>query len=113
MPTDLTREEIEQLRDELHGALTIGAHLVRPLVEHAFAEPARLAAAKAEGVREGIEDAKRAAGFAAWRHEGDDAYSRGMDAGARHQVTECVKAIAALSSPPAEPTAAQETTDAP
>lgn len=39
---------------------------------------------------------RAAVGFAAWRHEGDDARSAGMDEGARHQVQECVKAIDAL-----------------
>lgn len=38
------------------------------------------------------------------RSRPDTRQPQGMDAGARHQVSECVKAIAALSPLPAEPT---------
>lgn len=40
--TTITREEIEGLRDDLVGALTIRASLVRPLVEHALSEQSRI-----------------------------------------------------------------------
>jgi len=43
-----------------------------------------------------LEEAAKAAGSASWMHAGDDAYSQDMDAGARHQVQACVKAIRAL-----------------
>lgn len=33
---------------------------------------------------------------AAWKHAGEDAHSQGMDAGARHQLEECLKAIYAI-----------------
>lgn len=68
---------------------------------HQAAE-AELSSLKAAGTRaDGIEAAATAASFAAWKHEGEDAYSQGMDAGARHQVKACVEAIRALS--PASP----------
>ncbi len=41
-------------------------------------------------------DAIDAISMAAWRHEGADAYSAGMDAGARHQSNADYAAIAAL-----------------
>lgn len=121
MPTDLslsreiTREQLDRYRHpgmhfsdkgglEVTVARGMFEHLLRVAEAH-LAEPARIAAARQEGYREGVADAKQAAGFAAWRHEGDDAHSRGMDAGARHQVAECVKAIVALSPLPAEPSA--------
>lgn len=53
------------------------------------------------GWRAGVEAAAQAAGFSAWKHEGNDAYSRGLDAGAIHQVHECVRAIRALPKPEA------------
>ena len=49
--------------------------------------------------REALEEAAKAAGLASWMHAGDDAYSQGMDAGARHQVQACVAAIRALQEP--------------
>ena len=105
MPADLTREEIEWMRDDFALASDLEPGDIYRLFSHIKGEPARIASARQEGYREGVADAKHAAGFAAWRHEGDDARSRGMDAGARHQVAECVKAIAALSPLPAEPSA--------
>lgn len=60
-----------------------------------------LSSLKAAGTRaDGIEAAATAASFAAWKHAGEDAYSQGMDAGARHQVKACVEAIRALSPAP-------------
>lgn len=47
-----------------------------------------------------LEEAAVAASSSAWTHAGDDAYSQGMDAGARHQVTQCVEAIRKLKSNP-------------
>ncbi len=45
-----------------------------------------------------LEEAIDACASAAWKHVGDDAYSQGMDAGACHQVDECIKAIEALKN---------------
>ncbi|WP_028029919.1 hypothetical protein [Gemmobacter nectariphilus] len=48
-----------------------------------------------------------ALGFAAWKHQGTDAYSAGMDAGARHQAKQDYDAIRALPAAPvaeAQPT---------
>jgi hypothetical protein len=41
-------------------------------------------------------DAITALGFSAWKHEGEDAYSKGMDAGARHQSQSDHDALRAL-----------------
>lgn len=60
---------------------------------------AMLSSAPASPVRERekiIEECAIAAGLAAWKHVGDDAYSQGMDRGAIHQVEKCVEAIRAL-----------------
>jgi hypothetical protein len=57
------------------------------------------AAAFRAGAAEMREKMAEAAGFAAWKHEGDDAYSRGMDAGAAQQVRACIDAIRALPLP--------------
>lgn len=51
----------------------------------------------AEIEAETIERCIDAAGQAAWRHEGSDGYSVGLDRGAREQVKACVDAIRALS----------------
>ncbi len=54
-----------------------------------------------------------ALGLAAWKHEGTDAYSQGMDAGARHQAKadyEAIRALPAASQPEAEPVASQIST---
>ncbi len=101
MPADLSLMDIRFLR--AHGPQSPVMQRALDAAEAHLDEPTRLASARQEGYREGVADAKQAAGFAAWRHEGNDVYSRGMDAGARHQVAECVKAIAALSPAPAEP----------
>jgi hypothetical protein len=53
--------------------------------------------AAASAVRKAVlEEAIEAVGQAAWKHEGDDAYSQGMDRGARHQVDACIKALTRL-----------------
>jgi hypothetical protein len=49
-------------------------------------------AGRAAGIREAAEVAK----MYLWKHAGDDAYSAGMDAGARHQNAQDVSAILAL-----------------
>lgn len=43
-----------------------------------------------------IERCVQALGESAWKHEGDDAYSQGMDKGALHQLNECLEAIRSL-----------------
>lgn len=53
-------------------------------------------AALANARAEALEEAATAATRAAWKHEGDDDYSRGMDRGAREQVEACAAAIRAL-----------------
>ncbi len=101
MPGDLTREEIELMRVGFDRGRDLGYIEQRALLGHALAEPTRLAAARAEGVREGIEMAAQVASNAAWRYEDDDAsMTGGPEAGARYQVGECVKAIKALSPVP-------------
>lgn len=59
MPADLTREEIDAMQDRLavDGDPTHDDMWV--LLDYARSEPTRLAAARAEGVREGIEMAAR------------------------------------------------------
>lgn len=65
MPVEtITREEIEKLLDQVRSAAyggvspyPVSTHRLIPILEHALAEPARLAAASEEGVREGIERA--------------------------------------------------------
>jgi|GEM_PF-5906649 len=40
-----------------------------------------------------LREAMQAVGLSAWKHAGEDAYSQGMDAGARHQLAACLRAI--------------------
>ena len=44
------------------------------------------------------EEIRQAVAYSAWKHEGDDLFSRGMDAGARHQIKATMEAIDALAS---------------
>ena len=53
--------------------------------------------AVAHARRDAFKQAAQAADEAAWRHAGDDAYSQGMDRGAREQVAACDAAIRALA----------------
>lgn len=57
-------------------------------------DEARAALASARAAA--LEEAATAATRAAWKHEGDDDYSRGMDMGAREQVEACAAAVRAL-----------------
>lgn len=79
-------------------ATSYGYRYLSPVLTPAEVEALRAAAyrAGAEAMRE---ECAKAAGFAAWKHEGDDAYSRGMDAGAVQQVRACVDSIRALPLP--------------
>jgi hypothetical protein len=52
--------------------------------------------------RDTIRVCAETAGLSAWTHLGEDAYSRGLDKGARDQVMECAKAIRALAEPKGE-----------
>ena len=53
------------------------------------------------GREAGIREAAEVAKMSLWKHGGDDAYSAGMDAGARHQNAQDVSAILALLDAPA------------
>lgn len=87
-----------ELPDDLYAALVrvVGSRRAADAALKVLA-PALLLA----GERRGLERAAEAAGFAAWKHEGDDDFSRGMDKGAREQVQACVAAIRALKGEPA------------
>lgn len=105
MPADLTREEIRYWRDFIVNLDPPDAAdvLLRAMdaALYSLGEPARLASAKAEGVREGIEMA------AQWHDEQAAAIhsvtspSWNNSTIARHLVA--AEAIRALSPPPAEP----------
>jgi len=45
-----------------------------------------------------IDECADAVQLSGWAHAGEDAYSQGMDAGARHQVTETLKMVTALKA---------------
>lgn len=51
----------------------------------------------ADARRAALEEAAMVVGLNAWKHGGEDAYSQGMDAGARHQNKADVDAIQALA----------------
>lgn len=57
MTADLTREEIERLYAVFALVEDLEPSEIGPLLAHAYDEPARLSAARAEGVREGINHA--------------------------------------------------------
>ncbi len=61
------------------------------------ARETRDAQMRAEGRVAGLREAAEIAGLNAWKHAGEDEYSRGMDAGAVHQVKACCDAIRALA----------------
>ncbi len=60
---------------------------------------AALADAQAVGFAVGVEAAKTAVSLNAWKYGGDDAYSVGMDVGARQQNEQDLAAIRALTPP--------------
>ena len=62
---------------------------------------AKLAEAEARGRRKALEEAADACANETWPHEGDDAYSRGLDRGALEQASACAAVIRALSDAPA------------
>ena len=66
-------------------------------LEPDHAREARDAQMRAEGRVAGLREAAEIAGLNAWKHAGEDDYSRGMDAGAAHQVKVCCDAIRALA----------------
>ena len=68
---------------------------------------AALADAQAVGFAAGVEAAKTAVSLNAWKHGGDDAYSVGMDVGARQQNEQDLAAIRALTPPEATAAAAR------
>ena len=128
----ITREEIEGLPDvlaEMESRLHFGGDpeddrpatevwselwfcdadymLVFKAARLALSEPTRLAAARAEGYREGVEDARQAVDGVGEidmaSHE--RAYVDGWEAGIQAMRSEIITAIAALTPPPAEPSA--------
>lgn len=119
MTADLSREEIERLDRDLLDRISRGIYGDAPapidvrmwlrVVKHLLSEPTRLAAARAEGYREGVEAAAR------WHDDQatdlerrvemrEGQFISGMDRVAR--VHRCdAAAIRALSPAPAEPSA--------
>jgi hypothetical protein len=59
---------------------------------------AALAAAHRAGKMEGLKMAREIAGQNAWKHYGDDDYSRGLDRGATSQTTAIINAICTFIS---------------
>ena len=92
--------EQARIREGMEAALTKAAARIRALVtaDHTAALDAMISRARADGMREAL----NIANMNAWRHQGEDAHSKGMDAGARHQSQVIHDAItAALAEPPA------------
>ena len=100
--------ELAKLRGERDALLdAVQANMLRPdylRAERAEAERDRLAAELAQAradtdaaVALVVERAATEVSLNAWRHEGEDAYSKGMDAGARHQAQVIYNAIRALA----------------
>ncbi len=107
MTADMSREEIERLDRDLLDRISRGIYGDAPapidvrmwlrVVKHLLSEPTRLAAARAEGYREGVEAAAQWHGEKYRRHwaGGDE------NLAAFHLVA--FQAIRALTPPPAEP----------
>ena len=92
--------EQARIREGMESAFTKAAARIRTLVtaDHTAALDAMISRARADGMREAL----NIANMNAWRHQGEDAHSKGMDAGARHQSQVIHDAItAALAEPPA------------
>ena len=89
---------VQQLRELASRTHDINDHTVLHLSADEIERlRARLSSPQAEDVRrEALEEAVKAVVLASWMHAGKDAYSQGMDAGARLQA--CVAAIRALAS---------------
>lgn len=62
--------------------------------------PTPIEALEAIARTEAIDECIAAVRRSAWKHAGEDAHSQGMDAGARHQVAESIKALEALKVKP-------------
>lgn len=95
---DLVKKLKSQIGDDV---CEIYSH--EALFSEAAAEITRLRAALADaqavGFAAGMAAAKTAVSLNAWKHGGDDAYSVGMDVGARQQNEQDLAAIRALTPP--------------
>lgn len=110
MPADLTREEIERIRDGYAGVGWMPSHEVDALLRHVLSEPTRLASARQEGYREGIDSASRIAeewrcqNCGSWLHPQDEVpCCTRPDWERQHTARELVELLVALSPAPAEP----------
>lgn len=65
-------------------------------LEDATLEITRLHGEVEKARREIVAEVREAVARAAWKHEGDDAYSVGLDRGAREQQKSCLDAIDAI-----------------
>ena len=90
----MTKRTFDKIAAGLREAQDVAAIIAER--DAAIRERDEARAALASARAEALEEAATAATRAAWKHEGDDDYSRGMDRGAREQVEACAAAIRAL-----------------
>lgn len=99
MSADLTIAEIERIRDGYSATGFFNDDAAYALIQHALAEPARLASAHTEGVREAIErcaaEAWRYAGFYPPHSDGRNTFA---------MLADCFDRWSGALSPPPEPT---------
>ncbi len=101
----LGHEASRAIRD-LQAQLSSGSFYQEKDIDAMQAKIAALEAQRATARADAIREAAKAVSFAAWKHDGHDGYSQGLDAGARHQNKEDYAAILALldRAPKAQPT---------
>lgn len=99
MSADLTIAQIERIRDGYSATGFFNDDAAYALIQHALAEPARLASAHTEGVRDAIErcaaEAWRYAGFYPPHSDGRNTFA---------MLADCFDRWSGALSPPPEPT---------
>ena len=86
----VAEDEISEVKDSWHRAYSSGAKVIAARIRALkSSSPPPKGGERIAALRE----AMQAVGLSAWKHAGEDAYSQGMDAGARHQLAACLRAI--------------------
>lgn len=103
VPNEPTKDMIREMRTNIdeqgneHIYYPIGSSSYEAMIEVAPPCPILTEAdVAAKARREALEEALKAVQAVGWKHNGEDQYSQGMDAGAIHQLQECCKVLRAL-----------------
>jgi hypothetical protein len=99
-------EDISYIREKIAQAEIVSLRTERDEAFGRF-DKQQLADAHTVATADAIARAAEAVELSAWKHGGDDGYSAGMDAGARHQSAADLRAILALTPSKPEQAAAR------